>query len=342
MKYELPAAQDREIWDIWLSMHNLPAMAVADELGIFQALAKAPATAAETSRHLGLNQRATGVLCSMLTALRLLVSRDGQLELSEVARTYLLPQSPYYWGPLLRVLGVVPPQRAALIRALRASEDGAAMASANLASPAWERGQMSREQAESVSRVMHCHSLPAAVVAARNSHFEEVSRLLDVGGGSGCFSIAIAQRLAAIRCSVMELPAVCEVARGYIEEGSVADRVDTVAVDMFREAWPRGYDGVLFSNVFHDWNAENNLILARRAHEILPSGGRVFVHEMLLAEDGSGPPTTASFSILMLFGTQGRQYSRSEVFRILAESGFVDLEVAEAHGYYSMISGRKP
>jgi acetylserotonin N-methyltransferase len=189
---------------------------------------------------------------------------------------------------------------------------------------------------------MHCHSLPAAVVAARNSHFEEVSRLLDVGGGSGCFSIAIAQRLAAIRCSVMELPAVCEVAQGYIQEGGVADRVDTVAVDMFREAWPRGYDGVLFSNVFHDWNVENNLILARRAHEILPSGGRVFVHEMLLAEDGSGPATTASFSILMLFGTQGRQYSRSEVFRILAEGGFVDLEIAEAHGYYSMISGRKP
>jgi cyclopropane fatty-acyl-phospholipid synthase-like methyltransferase len=180
------------------------------------------------------------------------------------------------------------------------------------------------------------------VMAARSGHFDEVRRLLDVGGGSGCFSIAIAQRIAAIRCSVMELPAVCEVARGYIEEGGVADRVDTVAVDMFRQAWPQGYDGVLFSNVFHDWNVENNLILARRAHEILPRGGRVFVHEMLLAEDGSGPPTTASFSILMLFGTQGRQYSRSEVFRILAEVGFVDLEITEAHGYYSVISGRKP
>lgn len=140
----------------------------------------------------------------------------------------------------------------------------------------------------------------------------------------------------------MELASVYEVARTYIEESGVADRVDTVAVDMFREAWPEEHDGVLFSNVFHDWNIENNLFLARRAHDALARRGRVFVHEMLLAEDGSGPLTTASFSVLMLFGTLGRQYSQGEVYRILAESGFVELETFNTRGYYSVVSGRKP
>ena len=50
MRYELPATPDRAIWDIWLSMHRLPAMAVADELGVFAALASAPATAEERKR----------------------------------------------------------------------------------------------------------------------------------------------------------------------------------------------------------------------------------------------------------------------------------------------------
>jgi acetylserotonin N-methyltransferase len=341
VKYEPIHCEDRAIWDIWLSMHRLPAMAVADEIGIFQALDEGPATTAETAQLLGLNRRATDVLLSMLTSLGLTVLRDGRHELADITRTYLLRQSPYYWGPLLRTLGVLPQQRGALIRALRASEDTAAALPPGVPSKAWESGQMDRAQAESVSRIMHCHSLPAAIGAAQSGEFAGVTRLLDVGGGSGCFSIAIAQRFRNVRCTVMELPSVCEVARSYIEEGGVSDRVDAIPVNMFHEAWPRGYDGVLFSNVFHDWNDEANLILARRAHEALPSGGRVLLHEMLLAEDGSGPITTASFSMLMLFGTQGRQYSFSELRQILANAGFFQIDARQTYGYYSMVKGLK-
>ncbi len=342
MQYELPRSQDRAIWDIWLSMHHLPAMAVADELGVFAALEHDPATAAETAQRLGLNRRATEILFAMLTALDLLSLRDGRHELQDVTRTYLLSQSRHYWGPLLRTLGVLPQQRTALFRALRATDDTDAPISGRLPSRAWASGKMDRAQAEAVSRVMHCHSLAAAIGAARIADFDGVTRLLDVGGGSGCFSIAIAQHLGHIRCTVMDLPAVCEVALSYVNEGGVRDRVDTAAVDMFTEAWPRGYDGVLFSNVFHDWNAETNLFLARLAYAALPQGGRVFLHEMLLSEDGSGPVTTASFSLLMLFGTQGRQYSLRELSAVLESAGFIDISARETYGYFSVVSARKP
>lgn len=342
MRYELPESQDRAIWDIWLSMHHLPAMAVADELGVFETMEKGPATPAETARILGLNGRATKVLFSMLAALRLLTFRDERYELADVTRTYLLPRSPNYWGPLLRALGIVPQRHMALIRALRAAEDRGTMMPGLLPAQAWESGQMDQEQAESVSRVMHCHSLPASVGAARHGNFDGVTRLLDVGGGSGCFSIAIAQHFPQIRCSVLELPAVCEVARRYIEEGGVADRVDTIRADMFGDSWPGGYDGILFSNVFHDWNAQTNLTLARRAYSALQCGGRIFLHEMLLAEDGSGPISTASFSVLMLISTHGVQYSQKELGEILTNAGFVDIVTRETYGYFSVVSGRKP
>jgi protein-L-isoaspartate O-methyltransferase len=341
MRYELPRSEDRTIWDIWLSMHHLPAMAIAAELGVYEFLETGPATPAETAQRLGFNRRATDVLFSMLSALGLTVLRDGRYELTDVTRTYLLQKSPYYWGPLLRTLGVLPQQRAALIRALHGADDAGSRPD-HLPSKAWEGGHMDRAQAESVSRIMHCHSLPASVAVARSGSLDGVSRVLDVGGGSGCFSIAIAQHLPNIRCSVMELPAVCEVARSYIEEGGVSARVDTRAVDMFHEAWPHGYDGIFFSNVFHDWSAETNLFLARRAYDALPRDGRIVLHEMLLAEDGSGPITTASFSMLLLFGTQGRQYSFGEIRQILESAGFVDVSVRTSYGYYSIVKGRKP
>jgi hypothetical protein len=341
MRYQLPASEDRRIWDIWLSMHQLPAMAVADELGIFEALDVAPATSEETARQLGLNPRATGVLTSMLSALGLTMHRQGRLELTDLTRTYLLQRSPFYWGPLLRALGILPQQREALIRALTTADDAGGIPDF-VPSKSWESGKMDRAYAEAVTRIMHCHSLPASVGLARSGIFDDVSRLLDVGGGSGCFSIAIAQQRADIRGTVMDLGPVCEAARGYIEEGGVSDRIDTYPINMLHEVWPCGYDGILFSNIFHDWNSRTNRFLTRCAFSALPSGGRIIIHEMLLADDGSGPATTASFSILMLFGTQGRQYAFRELREILADAGFVDISAHVTYGYYSVVVARKP
>jgi hypothetical protein len=347
MRYELPASEDRAIWDIWLSMHNLPAMAVADELGIFGALDTAPASGAELAERLTLNRRGADVLLGMLAALGLVSLRGGRYELADVARTYLVPGSVHYWGPLLRALGVVQQPHAALVAALRAADESAASVQLTPATitgdpvEGWQSGQINSAQAEAVTRIMHCHSLPASVAVARSGILQSVSRLLDVGGGSGCFSIALAQHLPSVRCTVMELAAVCEVAEAYIADGGVAGRVDTVAVDMFRERWPRGYDGMFFSNIFHDWDAATNRLLAERAYDALENGGRIFLHEMLLAEDGSGPVTTASFSMLMLLGTKGRQYTFGELRQILASAGFVDVDARRTYGYYSVVSGRK-
>jgi acetylserotonin N-methyltransferase len=347
MRYQLPATEDRPIWDIWLSMHQLPSMAVADELRVFEALKGGAKSSGEVARELGLNPRATGVLLRMLASLGLVRGGENKYALTDASRTYLLAESPYYWGPLLRALGVVPEKHSALIAVLKGAEavGGAGKGFAGQpgrASEGWAKGGLPPEVAAAVSRVMHCHSLPASVAVAQRGGLEGVKRLLDVGGGSGCFSIAIAQHFPDVRCTVMELATVCDVARGYIAQGGVDKQVDVAAVDMFREAWPTGYDGVFLSNVFHEWNEETNAELARAAFAVLPSGGRIFLHEMLVDEDGGGPLTSASFSMLMLLGTQGRQYALSELAAILQPAGFVDVRAQPTYGYYSVVSGRKP
>lgn len=337
-RYELPPVEDRALWDIWLSMYQLPATAVADELGVFTRLAAEPATDLELAVRLALDARATRVLLDLLVAIGLLAQRERRYELTALGRTYLLPDSPYYWGPLLKTLGIVRPLHASLMRALRPRTGGPAV---GRPAEAWARGDIDVEAAAHVSRVMHCHSLPAAVGVAMHGGFEHATRVLDVGGGSGCFAIAIAQRHPSIRCTVLELPAVCEVARGYIADGGVTDRVDTHAADMFRDAWPAGYDAILMSNVFHDWSSDTNTDLARRAFAALPSGGRVLLHEMLLADGEPSPPSTAAFSMLMLLTNEGRQYQLSELRRVLGDAGFVDVSARPSYGRYSIITGTK-
>jgi 2-polyprenyl-3-methyl-5-hydroxy-6-metoxy-1,4-benzoquinol methylase len=274
---------------------------------------------------------------SLLSAMGLLKSQKDTYEVSDLGRTYLLRSSPHFWGPLLASRLGKGAQHQVLLDALKAPEGGRSDASEG-----WKSGQMPPAMAEGITRVMHCHSLAAATGAAKYGGFAQVTRLLDVGGGSGCFSIALAQQHPQMRCTVMDLAPVCDVARRYIEEGGVQDRVEATPTDMFREKWPQGQDGVLFSNIFHDWNMTTNRTLAKSAFDALSPGGHVFLHEMVLDDAHDGPLTTASFAMLMLVGTQGRQYTLTELREILESVGFVDVRADATYGYYSVVSGRKP
>ena len=55
----------------------------------------------------------------------------------------------------------------------------------------------------------------------------------------------------------------------------------------------------------------------------------------------SNAVTTASFSVWMLLGTKGRQYTFGELRQMLASAGFDDIETRPTYGYYSVVSGRK-
>jgi acetylserotonin N-methyltransferase len=196
------------------------------------------------------------------------------------------------------------------------------------------------ERARRVAAAMQSHSLPAATGLARNADFSSVRRLLDVGAGSGCYPIALARANPHLTATIMELPAMCEVAQDYIKGGGVEDRVDTLAIDMFRQAWPLDYDAVFFANVWHDWNFETCAWLAEQAHGILPAGGRIFLHEMLLDDDGDGPLAAVSFSMLML-GTEGQQFTMPELRSVLEGAGFIGVQARHTYGYYSLVSARK-
>lgn len=336
MDWDLPTADDTPVWDVWLSAYRMPSLAVADQLGLFEALHAAPAGADALAARLNLRAEPLKALLPMLSALGFLVPRDGRYQLTPAARLYLLHDSPFYWGHAFPVARTSTATEMLLQRFKPAEANGART------SDSWESGQVSADMALNIARIMHSHSLPAALGAARQGDFAGVTRLLDVGGGSGCFSIALAQHFAGLRCTIMELPAMCERARQYIADAGVTDRVDTVTVDMFRAAWPKGYDAIFLSNIFHDWAPETNAQLSASAFQALPSGGRIYLHEMLIDDDGSGPLAAASFSVLMLVGTKGRQYTFRELAAFLEGAGFADVRATQTYGYYALVSARKP
>lgn len=345
----MPASDARLLWEAYLSPYWFPSLLVADELGVLSSLAQAPASAGELSGRMGLNERGVGALLPMLASLGYLVARDGRYAVTDTTRHYVLPGSPYYWGGVLQAnrrnkfLG---PLCDVLREALVTPDPEDAIPSPSPAgsanADAWASGETSLEAARGVAAYMHSHSATAAIGLAQNGGFSSARRLLDVGGGSGVYSIELAKSHPDLRCTVLELASSCHWGRGYIERAGVADRVTTVALDMFRQAWPTGYDAVLFSNIFHDWATPTCVELARRAFAALDPGGAINIHEMLLDDDGNGPREAAAFGVHMVTSTRGQHRSFAQMRALLAAAGFVEAEWRSTSPLFSVVRAYKP
>ena len=147
-------------------------------------------------------------------------------------------------------------------------------------------------------------------------------RLLDVGGGSGVYAIALAERFEALAATVLEAAPVDAIARRTIRTAGLDDRIAVVTADMFTGPWPADHDVHLFSNVLHDWDEDDCRRLLDKSAQALAPGGRILVHDMLLDDDKAGPLWAAEYSVLLSTVTQGRLYSAAEIGGWLAERGF--------------------
>jgi hypothetical protein len=335
-----PTSDDTRIWDIWESMFTVPVVTVSDELGVFKALSDAALTTEALAAQLGLDARALAMLLAGLCSQGLIDKRLGRWSATDEARRWLHPQAKGYWGAFLGGNMVRGALHAPLLEAIKTGNrqgvdpDGP---------PAWERPTMTPEVAAGVAAFMHAHSQAPALGAAGQSEFAELASVLDIGCGSGVYGIEMAKRNPRLRVGLMDLREMCVEVDKYIAAEGVGERVRSLAVNMFTEAWPTGYEAHFFANVFHDWSTETNSLLAKKSFDALPSGGRILLSEILMDDDGTGPWQAASFSLLMLTGTLGKQYSLAEYQEILGSAGFIDVRARRSGGgYYSLVSALKP
>jgi cyclopropane fatty-acyl-phospholipid synthase-like methyltransferase len=333
-----PTCSDAVLWDTWMSAFHAPTLAIADDLGLFAALNAQPASASELAERVGIEPRAMQAIVGVLAGLALVALADGRFHLTETGRTYLVPESPYYWGPLLRRLRDNPLDCRRLLAILRS---GTAAMDAPVTAMWRTPETVPPEAFIAFTHGMHAHSFALAMRTVSSSSFAGARRLLDVGGGSGSWSIAAALHDPELRCAVLDFPIVCGVAREYAERYGVADRIELIPADMFADPWPEGCDRIFFSDIFHDWDDERCRLLAARAYDALPPGGRVLVHEMLLSDTKDGPLHAVSYSMVMVFVTQGRQRSGRELAEILSSAGFSAVTETPTSSGYAILSGTK-
>jgi acetylserotonin N-methyltransferase len=329
-----PTTGDGPIWDVFLAAFHAPALAVADELGLFAALDRAPATVDELAASLAIEPRATQALVGLAAALGFATQAAGRYHLTDVARIYLVPGGSYYWGGFLARIRAAPIDCAKLVAALRRGSADGRVAEMWQAPPP--------EALRAFTHAMHAHSFALAMRTVDRFGLPPGARVLDAGGGSGSYSIAIALHDPTARATVLDFAPVCEVARAYAAQHGVADRVAAHTLDLFADAWPDGHDAAFLSDVFHDWTDAQCVALAARAFAALPTGGRILVHELLLDDTRDAPLVAAAYSVVMLFNTPGRQRTGTDLVGLLDRAGFESVAICPTANGYAIVSARKP
>jgi SAM-dependent methyltransferase len=179
---------------------------------------------------------------------------------------------------------------------------------------------------------------------ARHVDLSNCRRLLDIGGGSGAYSIVAAQNHARLEAIVFDLPPVAEIAREFIARAKVADRVTAMAGDFTRDPFPSDIDVAIMASNLPQYSREIIARVVARTFDVLVPGGQMHLIGETLDNDRSGPISPALWGLAeTLSSSTGIAHSEAECIGYFTAAGFVDVTVNPfVEGTLTRITGTRP
>ncbi len=339
-----PATDPTPIFELFRGNYatELLTAAVA-HLGVFRHFLAGPIGEADLRSRLKLEERPATVLLTALKAFGLIVEAGfGRLDASELAREHLLPGAAFSVSDYLG-LAADSPGVMALAERLRSNRPASAKPEEGAAF-IYRAGLDSAMEQEAAARrltlALAGRARNVAPLVAQNLSLNDAHVLLDVGGGTGIYAIACLQKNPRLRAVVWDRPEVLKVAAEMAAAYGVAERVTLQPGDMFDDPVPDA-DVVLLSNILHDWDVPECRALIGRCAAVLPSGGRLVIHDVFLNDALDGPLPIALYSAALFALTEGRAYSAGEYREWLREARLEPGEVGPTLIHCGLLVGTK-
>jgi len=213
---------------------------------------------------------------------------------------------------------------------------------ANKKGKEWKVSMESDDFANSFTAGMNSRGAYLANGLLSAVNLSNYNKILDIGGASGIYSVILLMNYLKLGAAVFEKPPVDKLAEYTINEFGLSDRINVVPGDMFEDEFPAGYDIHLISHVLHDWDIEEVKCILNNSFENLKPGGMVIIHDAHINDTKTGPVSVAEYSVLLMFLSEGKCYSTSEMREILEETGFKNIQYKPTILNRSIITGVKP
>ena len=295
----------------------------AIKLDLFTAIARGAREISQIAQEAGLSRQNAEKLVNVCSALALLEFKDGLYYNAPDVERHLVKGGKSYLGPWL--LGDEEEfdlwsDIAPILKGERPPTGKGV----------YEQVWKDEEVARRLNQATFSIGLGAGYGLSRSWDFSPYSLLLDLGGGSGGYSIAIAWAYPKIRAIVMDYPTVCISADEFVAEAGLSDRITTHPGDLLTVDFPLGADVMLMSSNLPNFSTSGLETVYRKAFDAMEAGGSMIVLGEAVDDDRSGPVEPALWQLHdTLVGGPGEPHYISDVRHLLTEAGFIDCEVSE-------------
>lgn len=298
------------------------------ELDLFTAVGPG-ATALAAARTVGADARATEMLMNVLVTQNLLTKCGQRFALTPVAGKFLTSTSPAS-------------VRMAMMHTAGLWDSWSTLTKAVRAGTRVRRPDRTDDQTEAFIAAMHRNSETRAETVANALDLGRYQRMLDVGGGSGGYSIAFARKNAQLNALVFDLGPVTRIAERHILNAGLAERVKVREGDFRKDALGSGFDLVFLSAICHMNPAEANRDLIWKAYEALSNGGDLVIQDHILNAEKTEPKAGVLFALNMLVNTDGgASYSEEEYHTWMRDAGFGGIRTIRLPGATGLVVGTR-
>lgn len=296
------------------------ALFAALDLDLFTKIANGATTVADLAQTTGIAPNRLRTLLTALKTIGLVGEAEGMFVNAPATATYLVAGAQGDFRDYIRVVngGFLYEGLRHLEKSMRGERvfpdkgfyEGIVYSEGGVGGPAFSSAQ-------------HAGSLGPARLMARRVDLAGATKFLDVGGGSGAYTLAFLKRNPKLRATILDFPETIQTAQHYASEAGLSDRVAHVEGNAISTAWPGEQDVVLMSYVWSAVGGNDISTLARRAFAALRPGGLVLVHDFMVDDRHEGPGFAAWYLLAaMLDNPQAECLTPDFVETALRDAGF--------------------
>ncbi len=308
-----PEVVDRHRGAVFAPMAMLAGM----QLELFTPLQSGPMDAEALAETLGVNPLKLSPLLYALVVAELLTFADGRFANTPEADHFLVKGRPAYIGGAHELLSEI---WSAVLHTAETVRTGKPQAKIDF-------DAMDEEDLRAFLRGLHGGAVAAGRFLAERLTLADCKHLADVGGGSGGLAIGACEASPGLRATVVDLPGTVGIAKDFIGESGVAERVEVSRADVTRERPEGSYDVAVLRNLIQVISAEQARRAIHNVSQALEPGGRIAIVGRMLDDSRLSPPGMVTFNLVFInIYDDGVAYTEQEHRDWLAEAGFVEFD----------------